>query len=154
MARIPIPRPSYLDGCDFLVMFAATGDGAARMAHAFTRGTRCTERSKCSTGRGRHLGVADPVTGDVIGGPSTGGESCLTLSADRAPTFYELFSRGEVVAEQIDDYVDRWHDGRDTWAKQMPLHEYLGSELAEYQNWVRDAGALPRILAARRQAAV
>jgi hypothetical protein len=75
------------------------------------------------------------------------------LSADRAPTFYDLFSRGEVGAEQIDDYVDRWHDGLDKWAKQMPLHEYLGLTWPEYQNWVRDAGALPRILAARRQAA-
>jgi hypothetical protein len=49
--------------------------------------------------------------------------------------------------------VDRWHDGHDKWAKQMPLHEYLGLTWPEYQNWVRDAGALPRILATRRQAA-
>lgn len=74
-------------------------------------------------------------------------------SADRTPTFYDLFSRGVVVAEQIDDYVDRWHDGRDKWARQMPLHQYLGLTWPEYQDWVRDAGALPRILAARQQAA-
>jgi hypothetical protein len=74
-------------------------------------------------------------------------------SASRPPTFFDRFGRGEIAAEQIDDYVDRWHDGSEKWAKQMPLHEYLGLTWPEYQGWVRDAGALPRILAARRQAA-
>lgn len=72
--------------------------------------------------------------------------------ADRPQTFFDLFGQGRVGADQIDDYVGTWHDAHETWASQVPLHEYLGLTWPEYQVWVCDAGALPAILEARRSA--
>jgi len=68
---------------------------------------------------------------------------------DRPPTFFDLFSHGKVGVDQIDDYVDAWHNAHETWAKQVPLHEYLGLTWPEYQVWVCDAGSLPAIMEAR-----
>ena len=70
-------------------------------------------------------------------------------SADRPPTFFDLYNQGEVGADQIHDYVGAWHDAHETWARQIPLHEYLGLTWPEYQVWVCDADSLPVILEAR-----
>lgn len=48
--------------------------------------------------------------------------------------------------EEIDDYVDAWHDGEPA----LPLHEFLGMTPAEYQLWVQAPAILPLILDARR----
>ncbi len=72
-----------------------------------------------------------------------------TTTQARPPTFFDLYRRGEVSAEQIDDFVDRWHAGSDAWARKTPLSEYLGLTNAEYEAWVRDPDALPAIRAAR-----
>ena len=71
------------------------------------------------------------------------------VSADQPPTYFDLYSRGEVGADQIDDYVGAWHDSHETWARQVPLHEFLGFTWPEYQVWVCDADSLPVILEAR-----
>jgi hypothetical protein len=64
-------------------------------------------------------------------------------------TFFDLYSQGKVGADQIDSYVDAWHDAHESWARQIPLHEYLGLTWPEYQVWVCDADSLPVILEAR-----
>jgi hypothetical protein len=70
---------------------------------------------------------------------------------DRIPwSFFDLYSYGKESAEAIDDWVGRWHDGRDPGAVGRELHEYLGLSLPEYQVWVYDADALPYLLDARR----
>ncbi|HVC61326.1 MAG TPA: hypothetical protein VND19_13305 [Acetobacteraceae bacterium] len=71
-------------------------------------------------------------------------------AAARAPAFFELFCSGKVTADEIDDFVGRWHADLEPWAKDMPLHEYLGLTDEEYGVWVCDPYALPHILAARR----
>lgn len=68
---------------------------------------------------------------------------------NRLPTFFDLFSRGRISADRIDDYVDAWHDAHETWAGRVSLHEYLGLTWPEYQVWVCDADALPAIMEAR-----
>jgi hypothetical protein len=65
-------------------------------------------------------------------------------------SFFDLYSRGLVEAEAIDDWVGRWHDGGDQPATARDLHEYLGLTLPEYQVWVYDPDALPYLLNARR----
>lgn len=65
------------------------------------------------------------------------------------PSFFDLFSRGEVSAEAIDDWVGRWHDGQDAAAAGRELSDYLGLTVPEYQVWVSDADALPYLLKAR-----
>ena len=68
----------------------------------------------------------------------------------RAPSFIDLYSRGEVSADDIDDFVDRWHDAQEPWAQDLELHEYLGMTHEEYEVWLCDPLALPAILDARR----
>jgi hypothetical protein len=68
----------------------------------------------------------------------------------RTMPFFDLYSRGEAQAEDIDDYVDRWHDNADAQAATLSLHEYLGLTKAEYDHWVQAPGSLPDILRTRR----
>ena len=68
----------------------------------------------------------------------------------RAPSFLDLYSRGEASADDIDDFVDRWHDAGEPWAQDLELHEYLGMTHEEYEVWLCDPLALPAILDARR----
>ena len=53
------------------------------------------------------------------------------------------------TAGDVDDFVGRWHDDLEAWAKDMTLHEDLGLTDEEYDVWVCDPFALPYILAAR-----
>ena len=68
----------------------------------------------------------------------------------RAPSFLDLYSSGEASADDIDDFVDRWHDAQEPWAQNLELHEYLGMTHEEYEVWLCDPFALPAILDARR----
>ncbi len=68
----------------------------------------------------------------------------------RAPSFIDRYRKGEASADDIDDFVDRWHDAREPWAHDLELHEYLGMTHEEYEVWLCDPHALPAILDARR----
>ena len=73
------------------------------------------------------------------------------LAEPKPPTFFDLYSRGQALADEIDDFVDRWHRGSDPQARELPLHEYLGLTLDEYELWVQDPDILPQVLVARRE---
>lgn len=70
--------------------------------------------------------------------------------AVRAPSFFNLYSRGEVAPDDIEDFVGRWHEDVEPWARNMPLHEYLGLTHEEYEVLLCDPFALPCILRARQ----
>jgi hypothetical protein len=59
--------------------------------------------------------------------------------------FMEKYLAGEVEAEDIDDFVDEWHEEEHT----ASLAEFLGLSDDEYWRWVKDANALPDIRAER-----
>lgn len=42
--------------------------------------------------------------------------------------FIELCRQGKVSPDELDDYVDAWHDSDSA----LPLHEYLGMTQEEY----------------------
>jgi len=63
-------------------------------------------------------------------------------------TFMELCLAGRVVQDEIDDYIDLWHE--DEMATE-PLHDFLGMTKDEYDLWVEQPGALRLILAAREE---
>jgi len=67
------------------------------------------------------------------------------------PTFFDLYCRGQALPDEIDDFIDRWHERADPEAKSLTLHEYLGMMLDEYEVWVHDPDTLPQILIARRE---
>jgi hypothetical protein len=61
------------------------------------------------------------------------------------PTFMELYRSGSVAADDIDDFIDRWHDQpRGGDARSVPISEFLGMTRAEHEAWVHDASVLRR----------
>lgn len=56
-------------------------------------------------------------------------------------SFVALFLRGELTADDIDDFIDAWHDN-DTF---MSLAEFLGMTDEQYKRWV-EGGDLKMIL--------
>jgi hypothetical protein len=64
----------------------------------------------------------------------------------RRATFVELSLAGDVVMDEIDDFVAAWHNDP---AIREPLHEFLGMTEEEYALWVEQPGSLRLILAAR-----
>jgi hypothetical protein len=60
-------------------------------------------------------------------------------------TFMERYLAGEVEPEDIDDFVDEWHEGEYATS----LAEFLGMSDDEYWRWVKDASVLPDIRAER-----
>lgn len=61
--------------------------------------------------------------------------------------FIEDCLAGSTRPGDIDEYIDRWHEG----ASPLPLRTYLGLSLDEYAQWLETPEALPTILDARRQ---
>ncbi len=62
------------------------------------------------------------------------------------PTFIEQCISGDVLTDEIDDFIDSWHSGPDS----QPLHKYLGMTESEYALWVSDPALLPFIVTAHK----
>ncbi len=63
-------------------------------------------------------------------------------------TFFDLYSRGDVSADRVNDFIAAWHASDDN--EQRTLAAYLGLTDEEYDVWLMDTDALPQILSARR----
>lgn len=63
-------------------------------------------------------------------------------------SFVELCLEGSVLEEEIDRFVEDWHEGR--VGADMELHEYLGMTWEEYQLWATTPSVLPFVLTARK----
>ena len=61
-------------------------------------------------------------------------------------TFVESCLDGEAFAEEIDDFVDQWHDGE----FECELPEFLGFSSDEFSEWAQRPSSVPVILFARR----
>ncbi|MFM9963067.1 MAG: hypothetical protein ACKV2Q_17815 [Planctomycetaceae bacterium] len=61
-------------------------------------------------------------------------------------TFVDSCLDGEALAEEIDDFVDQWHDGD----FECELSEYLGFSDDEYTEWAERPQSLPVILFAHK----
>lgn len=59
------------------------------------------------------------------------------MSRDEA-TFLDLAMAGQVPAEQIDDFIDRWYGA----SAGGELYAYLGMTKPEYELWLIDPGML------------
>lgn len=48
--------------------------------------------------------------------------------------FYELYKNKQITENEIDDYIEEWHnnDSEDT------IYEYLGMTESEYALWIED----------------
>jgi hypothetical protein len=65
-----------------------------------------------------------------------------------APTFFDLYSRGEIAANRIEDFVSQWHASGDE--EERSLAAFLGLTGDEYDILLMDPDTLPHILYARR----
>jgi len=64
-------------------------------------------------------------------------------------SFIERCISGDAFLDEIDDYVDIWHD--DSTSEDVELHEYLGMTWQEYSLWVTNPNILGSIVDARRK---
>lgn len=62
-------------------------------------------------------------------------------------SFIDLCLSGDVLEDEIDEFVDSWHEDEDT---DIELHEYLGMNWDEYSLWATKPSVLPFILSARK----
>jgi hypothetical protein len=65
--------------------------------------------------------------------------------SDNDRTFMSLVLDGYRLPEEIDDFVDEWHEGNG----EIPLHEFLGMTPEEYGLWIQGGQFLNLIIAAR-----
>ncbi|MNG99321.1 hypothetical protein D3C79_584870 [compost metagenome] len=63
-------------------------------------------------------------------------------------TFIEQCLNGDVLEDEIDDFIEEWHDNEKIDAE---LHEYLGMSWDEYSVWATRPSILPFILSARKR---
>ena len=63
----------------------------------------------------------------------------------KTANFVDLYLGGQAVADEIDDYVEAWHEG----GSGLPLYTFLGMTREEYGSWVEDPSVLSEILEAR-----
>jgi hypothetical protein len=72
--------------------------------------------------------------------------------SERPGSYMDLLLRGEALMQDIDDFIDAWHDGSDgSPASEMSLAQYLGMTEDEYRLWVEMPSALGFIAAAHRE---
>jgi len=71
----------------------------------------------------------------------------MSSERKKGSTFIELYMNGEVLPEEIDDYVDKWHANPGN----QQIYEFLGMSKKEYSLWLRDPGMLPHIVRSRRE---
>lgn len=64
-------------------------------------------------------------------------------------SFVKLCLRGDVLTDEVDDFVEDWHEGRK--GIDQELHQYLGMTWEEYSVWSTNPSMLPYILSARKQ---
>jgi len=53
---------------------------------------------------------------------------------------------GDVLMEEIEDFVDQWHEEEGD----VPLNVYLGMTKLEYKLWVADSAVLPYVVTAHK----
>lgn len=63
-------------------------------------------------------------------------------------SFIDLCLSGDVLEDEIDGFVDSWHEDEST---DLELHEYLGMSWDEYSVWATRPSILPFILSARNK---
>ena len=60
-------------------------------------------------------------------------------------TFFDAYLAGRAVADEVDDFVEAWHEN----PRGQEIYEYLGLSREEYEQWVKDPDVLPRIAESR-----
>jgi DNA-binding transcriptional ArsR family regulator len=70
----------------------------------------------------------------------------LTETPPKQGTFAALYFEGRASADEIDDFVDDWHEG----GTGMSLHDFLGLSREDYAQWVEQPDSLETALNERK----
>lgn len=62
-------------------------------------------------------------------------------------SFIDLCTNGELLPDDIDDFIDEWHESN----SDKELYKYLGMTHQEYKMWIHDSEFLPFIITSRIQ---
>jgi hypothetical protein len=62
-------------------------------------------------------------------------------------TFIDLCLKGNALIEEVDDFVERWHNG----SAKASLRDFLGMSESEYSLWINDPDVLPYVIFSRRE---
>jgi|JI8StandDraft_2_1071088.scaffolds.fasta_scaffold57040_2 hypothetical protein len=62
-------------------------------------------------------------------------------------SFIELALRGEVLSDEIDEFIEIWHSSD----PDCELHEFLGMSWEEYSLWSTDPDSLTLIISSRHE---
>ena len=62
--------------------------------------------------------------------------------------FIQLCLKGDVLTDEIDDFVQDWHDCKA--GADQDLHDFLGMSWEEYSIWATNPSILSYILSARK----
>jgi hypothetical protein len=66
-------------------------------------------------------------------------------------TFIDDVLAGRARIDDIDDYIDRWHDApQGSPLSRQELHDFLGLSWSDYKAWTADPTSLQRVLTERR----
>jgi hypothetical protein len=71
----------------------------------------------------------------------------ITCETAIMSNFIEDCIRGRALLDDIDDYVDQWHQH----TSKLELNAYLGMSKAEYSLWVSEPEILPFIVTAHKE---
>jgi hypothetical protein len=69
------------------------------------------------------------------------------MSKNHSESFIERCLKGNALMEEIDDYVERWHNS----AEKESLRDFLGMSKPEFSLWINDPDVLPYIIFSRRE---
>src|ERR1700733_10072439 len=123
-------------------LYTANRDGRAIAEGACTPGIVCTVRSRSLIVGASTL---ESSTQPQEIGPRKRFQGDQSMSSQR-DSFVSLAMAGEVMTDEIDDYVDLWHAN----PAGLTLHEYLGMNTDEYALWLDSPDTLPWILTSRK----
>lgn len=87
----------------------------------------------------------------VVSESVTGTRTVSEKTPTPPPTFVDLCLSKKAKPEDIDDFIDRWHEGKAGVGKE--LREYLGMNKVEYALFIQDSANLHKILFERFQSA-
>jgi hypothetical protein len=119
----------------------APADGGLCADDDFIHGTRFMVKLRCFPYEGSTLVLLMLLVVQTLKMLSRGG---LSMSNN---SFIDLCVEGEALPEEIDDFVDQWHESD----SDEPIFVYLGMTQQEYRLWVHDPDILPFVITARVQ---
>jgi hypothetical protein len=70
-----------------------------------------------------------------------------SMSKRAHQNFIERCLSGSALMEEIDDFVDQWHEG----SENESLRDFLGMSEPEYSLWINDPDVLPYVILSRRE---